>query len=58
MKLKDTTEFVDNAIALDPAGCACTDCIIGDAYPEDRVDVDDLVREAALAGRYIIDRRH
>ena len=56
--IKDKTDFVDNAIALDPAGCRCTDCIIGDAFPEDDVDVDELVREATLVGRRVIDRRH
>lgn len=56
--IKDTTEFIDNAVALDPAGCRCTDCLTGDAYPEDLVDINEMALEAALAGRKIIDRRH
>lgn len=55
--IKDVAAFSDNAVAVDPAGCSCADCCVGDAYPEDRVVVAELRREAALAACRVIDRR-
>lgn len=50
------TGFMENAIGVDPPGCGCTDCIIGDSIP-----IDDTYRMVDVAkdyfqGREIINR--
>jgi len=49
------TEFQDNAIAIDPTGCGCTDCIIGDSIPLDSPSSDALL-DIVLRNRPFINR--
>lgn len=56
-ELPQITEFNDNAIGIDPEGCGCTDCIVGNSIPEDNTDmVQKLVNAHLNAGRRIINR--
>lgn len=52
------TQFKDNKIGVDPAGCGCTDCIIGNSIPEDNLNAyaDELYKDVGLNGRKISDR--
>ncbi|MBC9705310.1 MAG: hypothetical protein H9W81_10125 [Enterococcus sp.] len=57
--LKSTTCFVNNAIGIDPVGCGCMDCIVGDSIPVDQVStIEDLLREHWDQDREIINRDH
>lgn len=37
-----TTGFDGNGVGIDPAGCGCTDCIIGDSIPFDEDHAEKL----------------
>lgn len=55
--LPDTTDFIDNAIAIDPATCGCTDCIVRNSIPlDDTSAIEELVRLHFMTGRKIINR--
>lgn len=55
--LPETTDFIDNAIGIDPAGCGCTDCIVRNSIPLDATsDIEELVRAHFMTGRKIINR--
>lgn len=36
------TGFVENGVGIDPPGCGCTDCIIGDSIPFDETNAKKL----------------
>jgi hypothetical protein len=37
------SEFKPDVFVIDPAGCGCTDCIMGYSTPLNEVDVSDLL---------------
>ena len=52
---KDPIVFV-----IDPAGCGCTDCIVGDSIPEDQltdVQRSDIDAVRAMNPLSVLDRR-
>jgi hypothetical protein len=54
--LREETEFIHNAIGVDPSGCGCTDCIVGNSMPEDSYDIEELVRAHFEEGRRVVNR--
>ncbi|MEU6191351.1 hypothetical protein [Nocardia sp. NPDC047038] len=56
MSISDYTDFKDNAVAIDPPGCRCTDCQIGHSVALDDPCSLDLLAEQAVAGRRLINR--
>lgn len=52
--MKQQTCFNENAIGIDPSGCGCTDCILGDSIPLSEW-MDDLYKEVVL-GRPVVNR--
>lgn len=50
------TGFIGNGIAIDPADCGCTDCCVGNAYPEGTLS-PEVILEALAMNRPIYDRR-
>ena len=56
-QLRQTTEFIDNAIGIDPDNCGCTDCLVGNSIPASNTGmIQDLVNAHLNAGRKIINR--
>lgn len=54
--MRDRTDFKDNAIGIDPRGCCCTDCVVGNSVPfSNKVAVKTIARQA-LRGRRVINR--
>jgi hypothetical protein len=56
-RLPRRTEFKENAIAIDPAGCGCRECLVGSSFPENVVS-HEMLLEAIVYQRPIIDRRN
>lgn len=55
--IKENTVFKGNAVGVDPAGCACTDCCVGDSIPLDETwNLEELAKEHLLYGRKIANR--
>lgn len=55
--LRHTTDFIDNAIAIDPTDCGCTDCIVGNSIPlHDTYNLELLAMMHFATGRKIINR--
>lgn len=50
-------EFQPGIFVVDPAGCGCTDCILGYATPADELQ-DDQLAAAIGVGLKLIDRRN
>jgi len=50
------SEFEENGVGIDPAGCGCTDCLVGNSYPEDAIDAA-VILEAMAFNLPIYDRR-
>lgn len=57
--LRDETDFVNNAIGIDPSGCGCTDCIVGNSIPESDVSgISELLEAHFTEGREIVNRTY
>lgn len=55
--LRDETDFINNAIGIDPAGCGCLDCGIGNSIPEDEDQkITELLKAHFEEGREIVNR--
>lgn len=54
--LREDTEFIGNAIGIDPSGCGCTDCIVGNSMPSDDYKIDELIKAHLDGGRKIVNR--
>lgn len=55
--LRTDTDFIDNAIAIDPDNCGCTDCIVGNSIPlHDTYNLELLAMMHFATGRKIINR--
>lgn len=55
--MKETTDFINDAIGIDPSGCGCTDCIVGNSIPEDQdYQIAELIQAHFEEGRQIINR--
>ena len=56
--LPEETGFTDNALAIDPDGCGCMDCLRNDAiHVSDTAKMQRLAK-AAAAGRVVINRSY
>lgn len=53
--IKDHTEFRNNAVGIDPAGCGCTDCLCGDSVPLNDFYLEELAGQA-MRGRPLVNR--
>ena len=56
--LREETEFLNNAIGIDPSDCGCTDCLVGNSIPENDPDVEKLLRAYFEEGREIVNRTY
>jgi hypothetical protein len=55
--LREETDFIGDAIGIDPAECGCTDCIVGNSIPlGDAHLIEELVRAHFEEGRKVIFR--
>jgi hypothetical protein len=55
--LREETDFIGDAIGIDPSGCGCTDCIVGNSIPLDQTHmITELVRAHFEEGRRVIYR--
>lgn len=55
--LREETDFIGDAIGIDPKGCGCTDCIVGNSIPLDQTHlIAELVRAHFEEGRRVIYR--
>jgi hypothetical protein len=44
--LKRETEFLENGFGIDPEGCGCTDCLIGEAFhPSDTWKLGTAIKQ-------------
>lgn len=56
-RLRDSDrDFVVGTFVIDPAGCGCTDCIVGESTPLDRVRGEDLLAAFATGKVTVLDR--
>jgi hypothetical protein len=55
--LRIETDFIDDAIGVDPESCGCTDCIVGNSIRFDNEEqMARLAKAAAYGGRKVINR--
>lgn len=55
--LPDETDFIGNAIGIDPSGCGCLECGNGSSIPEDETDrIAEAIAAHFTEGRDIISR--
>jgi hypothetical protein len=55
--LRVETEFIGNALGVDPSGCRCTDCLVGNSIPFDNTaKLSNLARDVAAGDRKAINR--
>lgn len=55
--LPDETQFIGNAIGIDPSGCGCDGCTDGSSIPEDdTAHIAELIEEHFTQSREIINR--
>lgn len=52
LALQETTSFKHNGVGIDPAGCGCTDCIVGDS-----INVDDADKMKMLMYETYVNKR-
>ena len=51
------TEFMFNEIGIDPEGCGCTDCIVGNSIPlDDEARIQSLALAVAEGARTALNR--
>ena len=51
------TDFDGNALGIDPAGCGCVDCLVGNSIPYDNTaQMNKLARAVAAGTRKVINR--
>lgn len=55
---REETDFINNAIGIDPSGCGCTDCIVGNSIPEGDSRIPELIQEHFTEGRAIVNRTY
>lgn len=55
--LREETDFIGDAIGIDPTECGCTDCIVGNSIPLGQTQmIEELVRMHFEEGRKVIFR--
>lgn len=54
--LRVETDFIGNAIAIDPRDCDCTDCLVGNSHPLNCGRMDDIAAALLTGGRTILNR--
>jgi hypothetical protein len=55
---REETDFINNAIGVDPANCGCVDCIVGNSLPEGDPRIPELIQEHFTEGRKIVNRTY
>lgn len=55
---REETDFIGNAIGIDPSNCGCTDCIVGNSIPESDSRIPELIQEHFTEGRRIVNRTY
>lgn len=52
--LRIETDFKENGFGIDPEGCGCTDCLVGNSFNEEFHDY--RIKEAIRQGRTLYNR--
>lgn len=56
LRVRFESEFEPDMFVIDPAGCGCTDCLMGYSTPLNEVDVEVLLTALLDYGMRVIDR--
>lgn len=55
--LREETDFIGNAIGIDPDDCGCTDCIVGNSIPLSQTHlIEELIKAYFEEGREVVYR--